>query len=83
VPSFVPLDALIRIEDFRCAVAVIGVQINLYLHLHIWKMLVSKATCIAFKLYIWSVHAFPGNWTIWAAGMYQQQHAFVWLSEKL
>lgn len=34
-----------------------------HLHAYIWQMLSFKATCIAFKVYITSVHVFPGNWT--------------------
>jgi len=33
-----------------------------HLHLRIWQMLLSKATCVAFKIYILSVHI-PGNQT--------------------
>ncbi len=33
------------------------------LHLCFWQVLLSTATCIVFKVRIWSVHAFPENQT--------------------
>ncbi len=35
----------------------------IFIHLCIWQTLVSKVICIAFKLHIFSVHAFHGNQT--------------------
>lgn len=35
----------------------------MYLHVHIWQMLLSSAIYIAFNVYMSSAHAFPGTRT--------------------